>query len=228
MMPTFKKLFTIVNEERGSEFEKLTPLEKQGIYDLENSDLYIQSKMLILGAFLGVKPFSEAGEQVADNEKEIIEKENKFEIILNRLGLKFRKERTFYSSDAPEVKVFGYSPNTYRTSYIIGKALIPELTINTMQFIKPRVEEPVGIEQYHRELGELVGIPKTAIDGWFLDQSDEEFEQILSQTSEEARKFRWFGYSSEHWQEEVKIVEDFAQKVKSVSPKLYREILKTN
>lgn len=203
MVPKFK--FEI-KRSRGPEFEALTPLEKQGMYNLESwkdpRKGYLEK--YVLAAFLHPK-FSEMHLEERNGEK-LKKKEHAFETILTQLGLKFFKESNVRGG-------------WHQTTYIFGKNDVPE---SAKKYIQRPTREPANPSAYHREFGSLMGIPLTAINA-FVEGDTYPIATVLENA--EVAKFRWFAPSKKYWRAEDEQVSEFAGKVRSISPILYDRIM---
>lgn len=212
-MPRFE-----IHDERDPEFNALSPLEQQGIYDLERSHIDGYNAKLILASYLG---FKSSLVEVSDSDGQDIEThENEIENIFRLLGLQFIKQRMFFDEDSPEVKEEAWYLPGYRTDYIIGKQKIPDFARKYIG--KTRGNGPVD----HREFGTLMGIPQAAIEE-FVSGSREGFLPSSMPADIPEAKFLWFTPSEDHWQEEIRPVTELANKVKKISPTMYGRIMRS-
>ena len=154
---------------------------------------------LLVPKFSNIEIFGTTQRKRDKNEKE-------FENVFERFGLNAIKKKV----DSP----------SFVTYYTVGKEKIPE---HASSYLTSPVETPPDLPRYHTEYGRLMGIPDTAIEAFkekktFLNSDTAPY-------SDEVKSFKWFGISKDHWKEESKKVEEFAHKVKGISPALYDLIM---
>lgn len=194
---------------RGQEFYELSLTEKQGIYDLERwkGQLIEHNSKLILAAFL-VQKFSQI-DISGKTPQDIKFCERDVEVIFQRLGFNFIKERVDNTSH-------------FTTHYIFGKKEIP---VTAKKYLVQVSGEPSDISKFHTEFGFLMGIPETAVISFVKGNTFKSNSVSSEPYSEEVKRFKWFGISKNNWEQEAKTVSEFARKVRSVSPALYDVIL---
>jgi hypothetical protein len=84
------------------------------------------------------------------------------------------------------------------------------------------------------ELGKIYGFPKTAIEAFKknhnsminINNNKDEFfltwEEVEEKIPKDLQPFIGFKFSKDHWEEELKILEKWAEEIKLVSPELYK------
>lgn len=200
---------------------------------LESSpDLHIQEKVNIFLVYSGLKPATELGRYQLDKDrdKEDIVKasalqDNRVKDILTDLNLPFSTQK--------DKRLEGKDRDNY--TYLIAQN---EETLAKMQELMKAHEKMIdgsrsGYNQYALEFGEMFGFPQTATIAFneVSDQktSDTLLEQLPEDISNtEVGKFynaiHPFRLSKDHWKEELKIVEIWANAVKKDMPHIYQNI----
>jgi hypothetical protein len=83
--------------------------------------------------------------------------------------------------------------------------------------------------KYHKELGEYMGYPKTAIDAFLgiTKRYDEEIgdQDEIFKSKEIPMSKVGFALSKENYEEEIKVAEEWMKAIKEFTPDLYEEIL---
>ena len=87
-----------------------------------------------------------------------------------------------------------------------------------------------GVSANHKEIGELLGYPQTAIDVFLTDEMLEQSDVPESTEEVSELNMRLLGHrlSKAHWREEVKYLEESGNYIKSVSPAIYDAITQEN
>lgn len=202
------------DEVSRNETPKLSEDVREGIRMLESETaLNSQAKVLLLATFLRRKPASEVS-IAGDDKEELSVKAARVETILSKLGL------TFETSENTD------TTGTHLREYYIASAQEDAATLHRL--FRGAEFSP----ENQKAVGKILGFPETATTAW----NQRRFQGLDTLASEaeiwrdfglELGEFLFFAPSKTFWQDEKKWLRDVVDQIKTVSPTIYEQTLKT-
>lgn len=195
-------------------------LKNEAITSLEDSnfDLNPEAKVNIILASEGIKPATNFIVKIEDSEKTAQ--------IINNLGLHF-------VTSSGEIYNQETGRNSDAVKYILSsdKDVIEKLK-NIHQEPTSYLAEMDNLESKKKKeyLGNTYGYPKTAVDAFVNGEEKMEIKDIPEETRNSEigqflQRLPLFRQSKAHWREELEIYTTWVNKIKEISPRLYKQIL---
>jgi hypothetical protein len=191
---------------------------KNGLQELERiSEIHLHAKVTILSVALGLKDASEF--EVVAQDAQVQDIEN----MLSALGVFFHEDKE--SSEALLMLYYqnGGEPNDYNfIRYIVG---------NTPETINAAIEHGSYFSRDHEAFGKAMDYPPTAVKAFSESRMTGDKSNLMPNSeenrelTEEERRFAFFTFSKEHFEEEVAWLEQLIAGVKEYSPVIYQQIM---
>ena len=197
--------------------------DKEKVNILEESGLACFEKMEFLLVLMGEKktatseryvPFQWSDEEVKKYIEKAIEVINRRAKTADDLGFETKLRRYFNIEDGEK------AGRHYELIYAKEKSDLDEL--------EEVVEKGINSEDYHEKIGELLSIPESSVKAFTEGDeqllSDKEARKRLRDIEEGLDNFLNFRMSKDNFEKELEFVKDRAEKIKRVSPEIYKEI----
>lgn len=197
------------NEFGGEELNtELTESERKAVSEIENLDIRLHDRSHLILVLLGKKPATEI-EMTEDEYKKIKDD-------LEKLGVyMLKKTEKEESGDDSDFIDFG-EEESEKLKLAVSRD-------------KNKAEKLLELDpsEDHEEYGRLMGFPETAIK-CFLDSNEKgDYSSRLPKDDypDWTRDMLFDGFilSKDNWQEEIKTMKNWQQKLKKVSPSLFKE-----
>lgn len=224
--------------------EKQYEINPELVKQLENSKLDVESKVALLLVKTKLKPSSSITLTVRNGENIFLTQEElkNVESLIQQLGLAFEigeKQVETYEYQGPET-----GEKQSRVLEMVD--VLVSQSEEELKKLKKVIKRLPGLKkvekgeysqeqrnQDYKDLGESYGYPPTAVEGFVrYMEGNKEARIENSELPEKIRKSDavifarlFFGFSREHWQEELKQGKDWADKIKFLSPKIYEEVM---
>ncbi len=183
--------------------------------DLENIHMSDEDKVVFILACKNFKPATEVSIEVRENNITDLEDITKFKIMSDKLNLHYVELSQEYKKASPD------HVNIKSTVFAVGKR---KEDVEKLLFVIEKVIQDPPIHKYNKEFGQIYGFPQTAVEAF--DELDKMFFDIPEDIkNKDYMAFCWFALSKEHWQQEIKVAQKWAQTVKDLSPNLYNRIV---
>lgn len=181
-------------------------IESGAIKKLENLSVLVgpHAKLLILSVYLNLKPASVFQTQFTDKPNEILDE---ITDIMKNLGLYSKVTTSEHFQD---------SSNLVSLYFAISK--------------DEKVLEKIGVgvrnNEYHKKQGEYFGFPESATEAFAEKELlDINPDTLPPEISSEDKKFLFFRLSKKSWQDEIVWLRKIEDKVKTLSPVIYEQIM---
>lgn len=202
--------------------EKEYEVEKALVERIENSKLGLEPKVDLILVKAGVKPASMLEVTVRNGENVFLDKEGLEDVkaILEISGLANTITSEESSKELETIKILVSQDE----NHLQKLKEVADMLFHPQQY--PNLKDKEQWLDLQEKLGTLLGYPPTSIKG-FLEENVMDRGNLPDDVQEsEALAFGHFTLSKDHWTEELRQGEAWANCIKSLSPKLYAEMMK--